>query len=147
MLSLAFSLVSGFRSFNISFWGSMRRFLILEVISSFKEALKFSKELFSIRGDFDLGGPATSTSWFEEQGFLILLVKQNLHLRFYHLLVDHSFFSGFLLLTFCCRKVLSWRNEFLSEILSNRVRWKWEFSEIENSTDLYNCKRLSPSAN
>ena len=85
----------------------MRRVLISEVISSFKEALKFSKELFSIRGDFDLEGPATSTSWIEEQGFSTPIGEKNLHLRFNHLLVDHSFFSGFLLLTFCCRKVLS----------------------------------------
>ena len=42
----------------------MRRFLISEVISSFKEALRLSKRLFSIRGDFGLDGPATSTSWF-----------------------------------------------------------------------------------
>ena len=51
----------------------MRRVLISEVISSFKEALKFSQELFSIRGDYDLGGLATSTSWFEEQGFSTII--------------------------------------------------------------------------
>ena len=85
----------------------MRRVLISEVISSFKETLKISKELFSIRGDFDLERPATSTSWFEEQGFSTPIGATKPYLRFYHHLVDHSFFSGFLLLTFCCRKVLS----------------------------------------
>ena len=47
----------------------MRRLLISEVISSFKETLKLSKTLFSTLGDFGLDGPATSTSWFKEQEF------------------------------------------------------------------------------
>ena len=33
------------------------------VISSFKEALKFSRVLFSILGDFALDGPATIAPW------------------------------------------------------------------------------------
>ena len=49
----------------------MRRFLISEVISSFRDVLRLSKRLFSIRGDFGLDGPATSTSGPGEQGFSI----------------------------------------------------------------------------
>ena len=54
--------VSGLKSFNISFWDSMSKFLISDVISSFKESLRLSRRLFSIIGDFGLEGPATSIS-------------------------------------------------------------------------------------
>ena len=89
-------------------------------------------------------GPLLLRPGLRNRDFPLLLAKQNLHLRFYHLLADYSFFSGFLLLTFCCGKVLSWRIEFLSEIFSNKVRQIESLAEIENSTELNNCKRLSP---
>ena len=54
--------VLGFSNLNISFWNSTRRFLISEVISSFKETLKRSKKLFSTLGDFSCEGPAMLAS-------------------------------------------------------------------------------------
>ena len=64
-----FSPVLGFSSFNISCWDSMGRLLISEDISSFKEALKLSRRLFSILGDFGHDGPAKPTSWSKKQEF------------------------------------------------------------------------------
>ena len=69
VLFLTFSPVSDLRSFNISLWDSKGRFLISDVISSFKETLKLSKTLFSTLGDFGFDGPTTSTSWSKEQEF------------------------------------------------------------------------------
>ena len=73
VLFFTFSAVSDLRSFNISLWDARRRVLISEAISSFEEALKLSKEVFSILGDFGLDGPATSISWFEEREFFIFI--------------------------------------------------------------------------
>ena len=69
VFSFMFSPVLGFNSFIISSWDSMRRLLISEVISSFKEALKLSRRLFSILGDFGLEEPAMPTSWSKKQEF------------------------------------------------------------------------------
>ena len=74
----------------------MERLLISEVIFSFKEALKLSRRLFSILGDFGFGGPAMLTSWSEKQGFLLLLVKLDLHLHFRCSAVDCYSSFGFL---------------------------------------------------
>ena len=62
MLILTLSLVSGFKSFNNSLWDSAKRFLISEVISSLRDALRLSRKLFSTLGDFGLDGPTTLES-------------------------------------------------------------------------------------
>ena len=77
-----FSLVSGLGSLGISLWYSTRRFSISDVISSFREALKRSKKLPSILGDFVLDGPTTLTSWSKRQEFSTTTGEKNLHLHF-----------------------------------------------------------------
>ena len=84
----------------------IRSFLISEVISFSKEALKLSRRLFPTLEDFALEGPAMLA--LADKRFPILLVKLNLHLHSLCSPVDCFFSFDFLLSTSLEEKVQLW---------------------------------------
>ena len=105
MYSLTFPPVLGLNNLNVFLWDSMRKLLISDVISSFKEGLKLSKNPFSTLETSRLRGPQHKRLGLFDRHFPMLLVKLNLHLRSRCSPVGCSFFSGFLLLTFLDEEV------------------------------------------
>ena len=93
----------------------MRRLLISEVISSFQEALKLSRRLFWILGDFGLEGPAMVTSCSGKQGFSTTIGETRPSLTL-------SMFSCWLFFLFCL---------LLVEIMNEEI--EFEFSIIQQS--------------
>ena len=125
----------------------MSKIFISVVISSFKEALKLSKKLLSIQGNFDLEGPAIVAS-------LVSITKV-----FCSYWWNETFTNTLSVLLLVVPPLLASCGRHFQ---TNRVRFErfnlflcWGISKVESKdlvkrkcslTDFRKCKRLSPSA-